>query len=70
MATHGCVGAIASQRGNFAVGQRHVEPGRALAGRIPDSLHKFLLYNRMRIDALNRGDDYRKSSINWASTSG
>lgn len=43
MATHGCVGAIASQRGNFAVGQRHFGLGRALAGRIPDSLHKFLL---------------------------
>ncbi len=70
MAAHGCVGAIASQHGNFGVGQRHVEPGRALAGRIPDSLHKFMLYDRMRIDAPDRFDDYRKSSINWASTSG
>lgn len=43
MAAHGCAGAIASQRGNFAVGQRHFGLGRALAGRIPDSLHKFLL---------------------------
>jgi two-component system cell cycle response regulator len=56
MAAHGCAGAIASQRGNFEIGQRHFELGRALAGRIPDSLHKFLLYNRMGIDALNRGD--------------
>lgn len=56
MAAHGCLGAIAGQRGNFALAASHFDAARGLATQIPDSLHKFLLYNRMGIDALNRGD--------------
>ena len=56
MAAHGCLGAIAGQRGDFSLAAQHFDAARKLAAQIPDSLHKFLLYNRMGIDALNRGD--------------
>ncbi|MES2129661.1 MAG: diguanylate cyclase [Pseudomonadota bacterium] len=49
-------GAIASRRGDFAQAESHFDQARNLAGQLPDSLHKFLLYNRLGIDALNRGD--------------
>ena len=56
MAAHGCIGAVAGQRGDFELAGRHFDLARELAAQIPDSLHKFLLYNRLGIDALNRGD--------------
>ena len=56
MSAHGCLGAIAGRRGNFEVAAGHFDLARALAAQIPDSLHKFSLFNRMGIDALNRGD--------------
>ncbi len=56
MSAHGCMGAIAGQRGDFVLAAQHFDAARELAAQIPDSLHKFLLYNRMGIDALNRGD--------------
>ncbi|MBC7514507.1 MAG: diguanylate cyclase [Herminiimonas sp.] len=56
MSAHGCMGAIAGQRGDFGLSTQHFDAARELAAHMPDSLHKFLLYNRMGIDALNRGD--------------
>ncbi len=56
MSAHGCLGIIASRRGSFDVAVRHFDEARALAAQIPDSLHKFSLFNRIGIDALNRGD--------------
>ena len=56
MSAYGCMGAIAGQRGDFALSAQHFDTARKRAAQIPDSLHKFLLYNRMGIDALNRGD--------------
>ena len=50
------VGALASRRGDFDQSAAHFEQALALAGQIPDTLHKFMLYNRIGIDALNRGD--------------
>ena len=50
------VGALASRRGDFEQSAAHFEQALALAGQIPDTLHKFMLYNRIGIDALNRGD--------------
>ncbi len=56
MATAIAQGAIASRRGAFALAEQHFDTARVLAAQVPDSLHKFLLYNRLGIDALNRGD--------------
>lgn len=56
MSAHGCLATIASRRGDFDLALQHFDLARILATRIPDSLHKFLLYNRLGIDALNRGD--------------
>ena len=56
MAAHSCIGAVAGQRGDFELAGCHFDLARQLAAQIPDSLHKFLLYNRLGIDALNRGD--------------
>ena len=50
------VGALASRRGDFVESAVHFEQALALAGQVPDTLHKFMLYNRIGIDALNRGD--------------
>lgn len=56
MAAEVGLGAQASRRGEFAQSAGHFEQALALSGQIPDSLHKFMLYNRIGIDALNRGD--------------
>ena len=56
MSARGCLGIIASRRGNFDKAAHHFDQARALAAQIPDSLHKFSLFNRMGIDAFNRGD--------------
>jgi two-component system, cell cycle response regulator len=49
-------GAYASRRGDFADAEQHFLQARSLAAQIPDSLHKFMLYARLGVDALNRGD--------------
>ncbi len=49
-------GAYASRRGEFAIAEQHFLLARELAAQIPDSLHKFMLYGRLGVDALNRGD--------------
>jgi diguanylate cyclase (GGDEF)-like protein len=56
MAAEVGLGALASRRGDFALAERHFDSALDLAGQIPDTLHKFMLYNRLGIDALNRGD--------------
>ena len=56
MAVAVLLGALSSRRGAFADAEQHFEQARALASETPDSLHKFMLYNRLGIDALNRGD--------------
>ena len=56
MAAEVGLGALASRRGDFAQSERHFEQAQALAVQIPDTLHKFMLYSRIGIDALNRGD--------------
>ena len=56
MSARGCLATVASRRGDFELARRHFDLARTLATQIPDSLHKFLLYNRLGIDALNRGD--------------
>lgn len=56
MAAQVCLGSLASRRGDFASSSNHFETARNLSTQIPDSLYKFSLYNRMGIDALNRGD--------------
>lgn len=56
MAADVALGALASRRGDFALAARHFEQALDLAHQIPDSLHKFMLFNRLGIDALNRGD--------------
>lgn len=49
-------GAYASRRGDFADAEQHFLQARSQAAQIPDSLHKFMLYARLGVDALNRGD--------------
>ena len=49
-------GAYASRRGDFAAAEQAFLEARMLAAQIPDSLHKFMLYARLGVDALNRGD--------------
>jgi len=49
-------GAYASRRGEFAEAEQFFFLARKLAAQIPDSLHKFMLYARLGVDALNRGD--------------
>ena len=49
-------GAYASRRGDFADAEQHFLMARSQAAQIPDSLHKFMLYARLGVDALNRGD--------------
>jgi len=49
-------GAYASRRGDFAEAEQHFLQARTQAAQIPDSLHKFMLYARLGVDALNRGD--------------
>lgn len=49
-------GAYASRRGDFVLAGQHFLQARTLAAQIPDSLHKFMLYARLGVDALNRGD--------------
>lgn len=49
-------GAYASRRGEFADAEQHFLMARSQAAQIPDSLHKFMLYARLGVDALNRGD--------------
>ena len=49
-------GAYASRRGAFADAEQHFLQARSQAAQIPDSLHKFMLYARLGVDALNRGD--------------
>lgn len=49
-------GAYASRRGEFAQAEQFFTRARTLAAQIPDSLHKFMLYARLGVDALNRGD--------------
>ena len=56
MAAHVCLGSLASRRGDFAKSSDHFGKARNLSTQIPDSLYKFSLFNRMGIDALNRGD--------------
>jgi diguanylate cyclase (GGDEF)-like protein len=56
MAADVAMGALASRRGDFPLAERHFELALDLANQIPDSLHKFMLFNRLGIDALNRGD--------------
>jgi diguanylate cyclase (GGDEF)-like protein len=56
MAVDVALGALASRRGDFALAERHFEQAREMAAHVPDALHKFMLYNRIGIDALNRGD--------------
>ena len=56
MAIDVALGALASRRGDFVVAKQHFDLAREVASQVPDSLHKFMLYNRIGIDALNRGD--------------
>ena len=49
-------GAYASRRGEFAEAEQFFFLARKIATQIPDSLHKFMLYARLGVDALNRGD--------------
>ncbi|EZP41536.1 sensor domain-containing diguanylate cyclase [Janthinobacterium lividum] len=49
-------GAYASRRGDFADAEQYFLQARSQAAQIPDSLHKFMLYARLGVDALNRGD--------------
>lgn len=49
-------GAYASRRGDFTDAEQHFLQARSQAAQIPDSLHKFMLYARLGVDALNRGD--------------
>ena len=56
MAVTVLLGALYSRRGDFGAAEQHFEQARALAAETPDTLHKFMLYNRLGIDALNRGD--------------
>ncbi|MBI3229807.1 MAG: diguanylate cyclase [Burkholderiales bacterium] len=56
MAAQVCLGSLATRRGDFAASGMIFETARNLSTQIPDSLYKFSLYNRMGIDALNRGD--------------
>lgn len=56
MAALVCKAALASRRGDFSTSGLNFDNARALASQIPDSLHKFSLYNRLGIDALSRGD--------------
>lgn len=49
-------GAYGSRRGDFVQAGQHFLQARTLAAQIPDSLHKFMLYARLGVDALNRGD--------------
>jgi diguanylate cyclase (GGDEF)-like protein len=56
MAAEVGIGTLASRRGDFAEAEQHFDAALDLARQIPDTLHKFMLYNRLGIDALNRGD--------------
>ncbi|HEV7817426.1 MAG TPA: GGDEF domain-containing protein, partial [Janthinobacterium sp.] len=56
MAVDVALGALASRRGDFALAEQHFEQAREVAAHSPDTLHKFMLYSRIGIDALNRGD--------------
>ena len=56
MASEVCMGGLATRRGEFVQSGQHFENACKLSGQVPDSLYKFSLYNRMGIDALNRGD--------------
>ena len=56
MALAALQGAYASRRGEFAEAEQFFLLARQLAAQIPDSLHKFMLYARLGVDALNRGD--------------
>jgi diguanylate cyclase (GGDEF)-like protein len=58
MATHVCMGSLTSRRADFAQSKHHFDLARKLASRLPDSLFKFSLYNRIGIDAINRGDNH------------
>ncbi|OBV40407.1 GGDEF domain-containing protein [Janthinobacterium psychrotolerans] len=55
MAVAALQGAYASRRGAFAEAEQFFLLARQLAAQIPDSLHKFMLYARLGVDALNRG---------------
>ncbi len=56
MALAALQGAYASRRGEFAEAEQFFLLARQFAAQIPDSLHKFMLYARLGVDALNRGD--------------
>jgi two-component system cell cycle response regulator len=56
MAVDVALGSLASRRGDFALAEQHFDQAREVASQVPDTLHKFMLYNRIGIDALNRGD--------------
>lgn len=56
MAVDIALGALASRRGDFTKAEDYFDQAREVAAHIPDTLHKFMLYSRLGIDALNRGD--------------